>query len=112
MRISYYQFPKEVDAQTRFQNGASVLKGYCDTGRDNCRGCTICEDGWSECSHFICTEAEDTVAGCSITEAKRLLRKFGGAAWTEHCERDGSVFEVTNISLKGNNSSHKYNHHL
>lgn len=29
-----------------------------------------------------------------------------------HSERDGSCFEVTDITLTGNNSKFKYNHHL
>ena len=48
----------------------------------------------------------------SITEAKRLLKTQGGYAWTEHYERDGCLFEVTDIKLKGNNSKFKYNRHL
>lgn len=50
--------------------------------------------------------------GISITYAKKLLREKGGYAWTEHCERDGSCFETSEIKLKGNNSRFKYNHHL
>lgn len=34
------------------------------------------------------------------------------SAWTEHYERDGTLFEVTEIHLTGNNSRFKYNHHL
>ena len=112
MRINYYEFPQGIDPHIRYQNGVCHKSGKCDTGRQNCRGCSICEDGWSECEHFICTDAEVVVYGCSITHAKQLLRKFGGRAWTEHCERDGGVFEVTEITLKGNNSKFKYNRHL
>jgi signal transduction histidine kinase len=54
-------------------------------------------------------ERED---GISITEAKKLLKQRGGRAWTEHYERDGTMFEVTPIRLKGNNSRFSYNHHL
>jgi hypothetical protein len=48
----------------------------------------------------------------SIAEAKKLLKKNGGRAWTEHYERDGCLFDKTEIELKGNNSKFKYNHHL
>jgi hypothetical protein len=48
----------------------------------------------------------------SITGAKKLLKKNGGRAWTEHYERDGCLFETTPIELKGNNSQFKYNRHL
>jgi hypothetical protein len=47
-----------------------------------------------------------------VREAKKLLKLYGGTAWTEHYERDGTMFEVTQIELTGNNSTHKYNHHL
>ena len=59
-----------------------------------------------------CEEGEDTIMGCSITTAKKMLKQFGGTAWTDHIERDGGVFETTEITLEGNNSRFKYNHHL
>lgn len=59
-----------------------------------------------------CDEGDDTIGGISITYAKELLKEFGGIAWTDHIERDGSVFETTEIRLAGNNSRFKYNHHL
>ncbi len=48
----------------------------------------------------------------SITNAKKLLRKQGGVAWTEHYDRDGGLFETSEIKLEGNNSRFKYNRHL
>lgn len=48
----------------------------------------------------------------SVSLAKKLLKEKGGKAWTEHYERDGGLFEVTHIALKGNNSKFAYNHHL
>jgi len=48
----------------------------------------------------------------SINVAKKLLKLGGGKAWTEHYERDGTLFEITNIDLTGNNSKFKYNKHL
>lgn len=59
-----------------------------------------------------CEEGDDTIGGISITRAKQLLKEFGGIAWTEHIDRDGGCFEVTEIRLNGNNSRIKYNHHL
>lgn len=57
--------------------------------------------------------AEDgIVSGCSISTAKKLLKQYGGAAWTEHFDRDGGFFESSPIVLKGNNSRVKYNRHL
>lgn len=113
MRLNYYRFPDEIDPHTRFRNGAICKSGHCLLGHANCRGCTICgEGGWSECEYYHCDEAETTVDGCTVTVAKKLLRKFGGSAWTAHCDRSGGCFEVTPITLAGNNSRFKYNHHL
>lgn len=112
MRLHYYRFPEEIEPQTRFQEGAVHLEGACAQGRDTCRGCTICADGWSECTQFIVSAAETSIGGISVKRAKELLRKYGGDAWTEHIERDGGVFEVTEIQLKGNNSRFRYNRHL
>ena len=47
-----------------------------------------------------------------VTTAKKLLKAFGGRAWTEHCDRSGGCFAVTPIQLGKNNSRFKYNHHL
>lgn len=53
---------------------------------------------------------------CSVSMAKKYLRKYGGAAWTEHYDRDGGCFEVTPIHAKGSNAGTaygvKYNQHL
>lgn len=59
-----------------------------------------------------CGADEDTIGGISVTNAKKYLKQFGGSAWTEHIDRDGSLFEVTPIEIGGNNSRFKYNHHL
>jgi hypothetical protein len=41
-----------------------------------------------------------------------MIKNNGGRGYTEHYERDGTLFEVSHIELKGNNSSFKYNRHL
>ena len=103
MRLHYYQFPEESDPMDRFKEGcAVVLKSGAEIHPE-----TIPEDKWPEIARI-----DDTLGGISITHAKRLLRRYGGSAWTEHCERDGGCFEVSNITLTGNNSRFKYNHHL
>jgi len=113
MRIHYYQFPDTVNAQTRFLNGAEAIGGgECRQGRESCRNCPESDDGWQGCPHFLVADAADTLAGVSISRAKKLLRQFGGSAWTAHIERDGGLFETTAITLGGNNSRHKYNRHL
>lgn len=48
----------------------------------------------------------------SITEIKKFIKKQGGYGYTEHYERDGTLFDVTEIEVKGNNSTFKYNRHL
>lgn len=55
---------------------------------------------------------EDDPECVSIKVAKKMLKSDGGEAWTEHYERDGTMFQVTPIRLKGNNSSFSYNRHL
>ena len=55
---------------------------------------------------------EDTLSGISVSEVKRLIKTYGGVGYTMHCERDGTLFETTSITLKGNNSKFKYNRHL
>lgn len=57
-------------------------------------------------------DGSEEESGITISYAKKLLKKKGGCAWTEHIDRDGGCFEVTDITLKGNNSKFKYNHHL
>lgn len=49
---------------------------------------------------------------CGVSWAKKMMRQYGGVGWTEHIDRDGGCFEVTEICLKGNNSRFKYNRHL
>ena len=113
MRLNYYKFPETVDAQTRFRNGAAAIDGgNCEFGHEDDRICDICEDGCLSCEHFIVTDAEEIIGGIKITAAKKLLKEFGGSAWTKHIDRDGGVFETTPIKLSGNNSHHKYNKHL
>ena len=55
---------------------------------------------------------EDEPECVKVNQAKKLLKTKGGYAWTEHYERDGGLFEVSNIELKGNNSKFQYNNHL
>ena len=113
MRINYYQFPVGVDAQTRWQNGADRIGDGDCTLRPG-QSCEGCPTGlaWRDCPHATVEDATDIISGITVTAAKTLLRQFGGTAWTHHCERDGGVFETTEIKLKGNNSRFKYNQHL
>lgn len=103
MRRSFYRFPENSDQMVRFQEGCAViLKNGNEIYPDS-----IPEERWAQIECI-----GDIVDGISVTRAKQLLRKYGGSAWTEHYERDGTLFEVTEIHLAGNNSQFKYNHHL
>lgn len=88
MRLNYYRFPESMSNRECFDASSS------------------------EDDHFYEDEDYRTVMGCSVTFAKKMLKKYGGYAWTEHCDRDGGVFEVTDIELNKNNSKFKYSHHL
>ena len=63
-------------------------------------------------NYWESTNGQEREEGISVSHANQLLKKKGGHAWTEHYERDGTMFESTPITLKGNNSTHKYAHHL
>lgn len=103
MRLHYYRFPEDTDQMTRFNEGCAViLKNGNEIHPE-----TIPEDKWP-----LIERINDTLGGITITAAKKLLKKYGGSAWTEHIERDGGVFEVTDITLNVNNSRFKYNRHL
>ena len=101
MRVTRYQFPgtmsiREIALATKqdIEGRADILAVPDDVTDD------VLERNFSG------------VVDCSISTAKKMLKKYGGAAWTDHFERDGGFFESTPIKLKGNNSRHKYNRHL
>ena len=58
------------------------------------------------------SDHDDTLSGISLSEVKKLIKKYGGSGYTMHLERDGTLFETTPIILNGNNSKFKYNQHL
>jgi hypothetical protein len=61
---------------------------------------------------YYCKNKDCDPECCTITYAKKMIKKQGGFAYTEHIDRDGGCFEVTEVKLEGNNSKFKYNHHL
>ena len=83
MRLNYYKFPEDFNSEDRFAEGCGIA-----------------------------LKIDDTLEGISITHAKELIKKYSGYAWTEHIDRNCSVFEISEITLSGNNSKFKYNHHL
>ena len=58
------------------------------------------------------TNNDYTLSGISLSDVKKLMKKYGGSGYTMHLERDGTLFETTPITLTGNNSRFKYNRHL
>lgn len=102
MRLSYYRFPENTPENILLENGCAVIL------KD---GSEIYPDCIPEDKRNLVDHVDDTVF-CNVSYAKKMLKKYGGVAWTEHCDRDGCCFEVTEIKLQGNNSSFKYNHHL
>lgn len=103
MRLNYYRFPENVDEQVLLENGCTIVLKDGYTVHDT----HIPPDKREEVDYI-----DHVISGISVTQAKMLLKKYGGGAWTDHIDRDGSVFESTPITLGGNNSKHKYNHHL
>lgn len=103
MRLHYYRFPENVDQIDRFREGCAVILK---------NGSEIWPESIPEDKRPLIDRIDDTLSGISITHAKKLLKEYGGSAWTEHIDRDGGVFEVSEITLEGNNSRFKYNHHL
>ena len=96
MRITKYEFEND---KVAYEYGIEYYK----------------ENGYGECPDYetlINLDAIDRIIVCSITTAKKLLKQYGGKAWTEHYDRDGGLIEITNINLKGNNSKFKYSYHL
>ena len=102
MRLNYYRFPEGTDESILLANGCGVVLKT---------GSTIYPESIPDDKRELVDYVEDTIP-CCVSFAKKLLKQYGGAAWTEHCERDGGCFEVTEIKLTGNNSKFKYNHHL
>ena len=103
MRLNYYRFPENISEDIRLKKGcAVVLKS----------GGTIYVDEIPEDKRELVDYVDDSIGGISVTHAKQLLKQYGGAAWTEHCDRSGSIFEVTEINIGKNNSKFKYNAHL
>ena len=65
--------------------------------------------------HFYRKDDNSESEVVSIREAKKLIKKQGGIAWTEHYDRDGGLFECSDITLGNNNKvayNVKYNVHL
>lgn len=103
MRLNYYKFPETTPESIRLENGCSVV---LKTGDE------IWTESIPDDKRHLVDRVSFVLGPMTITSAKKLIRRYGGSAYTEHYERDGGLFEVTEIHLTGNNSRFKYNHHL
>ena len=103
IRINYYRFPPGVPEEIMLSEGCGVVLKSGDI---------IYPDTIPEEKRELVDHIDLTIDGITVTAIKKLIRQYGGCGWTEHIDRDGGLFEVTEITLKGNNSRFKYNRHL
>lgn len=103
MRLNYYRFPETAEEHTLLENGCAVIL------KD---GTEVYVDNIPENRRPFVDHIDHCLEGISVTRAKQLLKEYGGSAWTEHLERDGGCFEISEITLTGNNSHFTYNRHL
>lgn len=111
MRINYYRFPETVEAAIRAKEGCDILQAHCNLNLD-CAHCSRHNGPIPECPNFIVDDADDILEGITLTAVKNLMKKYGGSGTICHYDRYGSLLETSPITLKGNNSQFKYNHHL
>lgn len=102
MRITYYRFPDGTPEEDLLENDCKIVL----VNGEEIYAYDIPEEMRQDVAYI-----EHTIQ-CSVTEAKKLIRRYGGAGYTQHIDRDGGVFEVTEIKVSGNNSRFKYNRHL
>jgi len=102
MRLTYYRFPDDTKEEILLANGCAVVL------KD---GNEIYPEIIPDDKRYLVDHIDHSI-NCSISFAKKMMKQYGGCGWTEHCDRDGGCFEVTEITLSGNNSHFKYNHHL
>ena len=103
MRLSYYRFPEGTPEEILLREGCAVV---LHDGRE------IYPDSIPADKRHLVAKVDTLTGPHSVTYIKQLMKQYGGCGFTMHYERDGSLFEVTDIKLKGNNSKFKYNHHL
>lgn len=103
MRLSYYRFPEGTPEDILLNHGCAVV---LHDGRE------IYPDSIPDDKRYLVAKVDTLVGPASITRIKELMKQYGGGGFTMHFDRDGGLFETTDIKLKGNNSKFKYNHHL
>ena len=103
MRLNYYEFQEGTPEKVLLENGCGVILKSGDT---------IYPEMIPDDKRHLIDYIDTRIGGCSVYYAKKMLKQYGGVAWTEHIDRDGGLFETSEITLKGNNSRFKYNRHL
>jgi len=101
MRITYYSFPQNMSIRDVALTTIRLIEGRTDVD-------SIPES----ISDEVLKRNYERTIDTTVSNAKKLLKLYGGSAYTAHFDRDGGLFETTPINLKGNNSRHKYNRHL
>ncbi len=101
MRITYYYFPDSMSVRDRVLATKQILEGKTDITE-------VPEDIEDE----VLDRNFPIKVDITITMAKRMIKRYGGHAFTQHFDRNGGLFETTEVIIKGNNSIHKYNRHL
>lgn len=105
MRINYYRFPEDMTDEERFNAYFEMLAWNPANDPE--------EIEWRKQRALDRGEKAPYELDCiKVSTAKKMLKAYGGIAFTQHFERDGGLFETTEIKLKGNNSRFKYNRHL
>lgn len=103
MRLSFYRFPDTTPEDLRVKEGCEIfLKNGNTTYAER-----IPEEHRDEVSSI------GYIAGpWNISVIKKYMKIYGGSGYTEHYDRSGSLFGISEITLTGNNSQFKYNRHL
>ena len=102
MRITYYRFPEEMPIRNCYDAWMKGSEDYEPPPADMTD---------EEIENYFPRTQE-----CTVTTAKKYIRKYGGCGFTEHIDRDGGCFEVTEIEVSKSNKGTvygvKYNRHL
>lgn len=116
-RRSFYRFPEnmEITNEIVVEYGLAVHYKYIFEGKEYEERAYPKDLGWwnrfKEWGEGYELIIDRTLEG-KVSTIKKLMKQYGGEGFTEHYERDGGIFELTPILLKGNNTKFKYNRHL
>jgi len=90
MRITYYKLPQNLSAREQYR----ILKA----------------EGFTSLSEPPQNLTDDEILRvlginhqCKLSEAKRMIKKYGGSGFTEWFDKDGSFTDSTEVMLNGRN---------